>query len=417
MSNRREDAAGTPLATVPLQLQSRLSPRAMAQILRLQRLDNTLAESASWEKDFSQALEELEAIESVTASLFKTVIQLRRNQATYDNRMVQLEEEIQRVDGRLEGFLLPAKVAYQHAETALRKNAQAMERIKETCTDQLGDLQSLFKKTQCDLAILQSQWSAFKSRLDQLQDQLSPTEQKADTLEQQCAEMQRQEEALWNALQAVQTSLIDLERRTEGGFLSLSASSPESSLEMELQDASSRESVSENEQLSVAPVRDSDGWWNMAQADGLTPSQVSSNDVDSILALSMPSFPLRPATPPTHITSPVSVPAIAENENERCEKKVEGTLLLHRVAPPTQLVSSNLISDSAEDKGHDVERKLDYIASLYDSALAWDVRGTSLAWIQEAKRMASETNSRAKSYLRLQTQRVRGLRINTGMRC
>lgn len=38
------------------------------------------------------------------------------SQNTYDNRMIQLEDEIKRVDTRLESFLDPAKASYRHAE-------------------------------------------------------------------------------------------------------------------------------------------------------------------------------------------------------------------------------------------------------------------------------------------------------------
>ncbi|KAJ2989044.1 hypothetical protein NUW54_g8912 [Trametes sanguinea] len=271
-------ASSTGVAT----LQERLSRRAMDQITRIQRMTTAdLNHALQWEAQFAEALEELDAIEGVTASLLRTVIQLRWHQASYDTRMVQLEDEIKRVDVRLEDVMEPFKASYRNAEATLRKSTEAMKRYQTHCAERIDALQSSFKKTQCDLTVLQSQWGLYKDKLDELQDHLAPTEQKTEALSHQCAELERKEEALRTALQRVEEELADLE--SHAVFDVDQSSSP--SLEDEMQAAL----VSQDEMQATlmshpAPTRDSEGWWDLPGSRGSSPS------VSTVSAWNAPAF-------------------------------------------------------------------------------------------------------------------------------
>ncbi|KAI0364222.1 hypothetical protein BV20DRAFT_1057370 [Pilatotrama ljubarskyi] len=178
----------SPSATLS-SLHHRLSPKTIEQIHLLQGMNPSQVDISSWDDEYAEALQELEAIETVTASLFKIVVQLRRQQAVCDGRVLQLEDEIKHVDGCLEDHLLPAKTSYQHAEAALRKGSQAMEKFKTYCTERLDDLQSSSKKFQCNVVILQSQWSAVKAGLEELQTRLYPVEERTESLVEQSYEV------------------------------------------------------------------------------------------------------------------------------------------------------------------------------------------------------------------------------------
>ncbi|CDO77461.1 hypothetical protein BN946_scf184881.g4 [Trametes cinnabarina] len=264
----RHGCNSAPPPVIPLQ--DRLSPRAMAQILRIQQGDSSLMDPSSWEKEFSEALEELEAIESVTGSLFKTVIQLRRHQTAYDGRVLQLEEEIKRVDERLGEVLEPTKASFLKAELALRKGNKSLDNFKLHCTGHLDDLQLSLKKAERDLSVLQSQWGLYKERLDDLQGQFIPTEEKTQLLALQCAAIERQDEELWGIIAELQNRLMELERRSEGDVhllfndtsVSLAGSDVPSSLDIEILGVQGH--ISGTSAYAV-PMRDSDGWWTMPE--------------------------------------------------------------------------------------------------------------------------------------------------------
>nr|VWO97809.1 3-oxoacyl-reductase [Ganoderma boninense] len=237
-----------------------LSANAYTQLQRLQTVDLVHVDSGYLEQEFADALRELDRVESMSATLLRAVLAIKRAQKSIDKRAVQMEDEIKKLHETIQTLVSPTKAWYAQAEGALRKERKDFEDFKVQYAERLDKMQSSLTRAELDISVLKAQCSSSKTTLQELAEQLSPTQESARQATEKLRQMDEKQEVIWTTVNTLREDLHDfIQQSSSADWMA----SDRSSLELELLNPPEEDQPLPSPILNMptVPVRDSEGWW------------------------------------------------------------------------------------------------------------------------------------------------------------
>ncbi|PIL37506.1 transporter [Ganoderma sinense ZZ0214-1] len=197
------------------QLKDVLSPAAFSQLERLRDVDFCRVDYKFLETEFADALRELEHVESVTAALFRAVLEMKRTQVLYSDRMVQLEDEIQNLQAGLKNLEQPTKKSRAEAEGRFQKERKELADFKNYIAEQMDLVETSLGKTERNVDALRSRCTNNKDTLDELLAELFPMKEFATFLATEFSEIQERDKVIWAMMLRLQERIHDLALEVE----------------------------------------------------------------------------------------------------------------------------------------------------------------------------------------------------------
>ncbi|PIL31020.1 hypothetical protein GSI_05714 [Ganoderma sinense ZZ0214-1] len=198
-----------PVVTVG-QLQDVLSPAAFGQLERLRDVDFCRVDYQFLETEFADALRELEHVESVTAALFRALLEMKRTQVLHSNRMVELEDEIQGLHASLSSLAQPTKIFNAQAEGQLRKERKELAEFKTYVAERMDMMQTSLGKAERNVDLLQTRCTANKDTMEEVVMELFPMKELAKFLATEFSEMHEHNDVIWGMVMRLQERIHDL---------------------------------------------------------------------------------------------------------------------------------------------------------------------------------------------------------------
>ncbi|KAI0720099.1 hypothetical protein C8T65DRAFT_736263 [Cerioporus squamosus] len=234
-------------------LRDALSPMGFDQLLRMQTIDFCHVDHKYLEEEFSDAIREMERVESFTGALFRAFLEIKRTQTTHNDRVVRVEQEISQVRAEIQELMRPLRASYVSAEAELRQEKKGIESLKAQYADRMDTIETSLHKAELNVTVLRSQWATNRKDLDQLGEQLLPTQELAHSLAARLLDMEQWEEGVWSMLKDLREDVYELR---QPDVTDLGDSDEPNSLAAEF-----AAGTAPTYTMPTAPTRSNDGWY------------------------------------------------------------------------------------------------------------------------------------------------------------